>query len=151
MEELREDAVQRMLIKSEVKYMQEIRENFSKQADEIIEKVKRGEKATNLDYFILITTDQKKIDQAIKFDGVKERISKGRIEYSDIDFLINQLGNVGEFNQALRKAFYKRADEVNLTYAQTHPEEFTDEEIQERINKVDEYASMKEIIEENLL
>ena len=151
MKELREDAIEKARIMAEVKFMQANRKNFSKQADEVIEKIKRGEKSRDSDYFILLHTDQKKIDEAIELDNIKERIEKGAIQYKDIDFLLDTLGDVGEFDQALRKAFYRRADEVNLHYAQAHTEEFTDEEIQERIKKVEEHQSMKEIIKENLL
>ncbi len=151
MKEFKEDVIERLRIKAEINYIQSIRTNFSKQADEVFERIKKGEKPTSLDYFILMETDQKRIDQMIKFEGVKERMAKGRIEHNDIDFLIDQLGNVGEFDQAFRKAFYRRADEINLHYAQAHTEEFTDEEIQERIKKVEDHKSMKEIIEENLL
>ena len=151
MKEVKEDAIQKACIMAEVRFMQENRRNFSKQADEVIEKIKRGEKSRDSDYFILLHTDQKKIDEAIELDNIKDRISKGKIKHEDVDFLIKTLGNVGEFDKALHLAMYRRADEVNLIYAQTHPEEFTDEEIQERINKVEEHASMKEIIEENLL
>ncbi len=148
MKELREDAIEKACIMAEVKFMQENRRNFSKQADEVIEKIKRGEKSRDSDYFILLHTDQKKIDEAVELDNIKERYEKGKIEHKDIDFLINTLGNVGEFDLALRKAFYRRADEINLNYALTHKDEFAKEEIQERIKKVEEHASMKEIIEE---
>ncbi len=136
MKELREDAIEKACIMAEVKFMQENRRNFSKQADDVIEKIKRGEKSRDSDYFILLHTDQKKIDEAVELDSIKERIKKGEIEHKDIDFLINTLGNVGEFNQALRKAFYRKADEINLHYAQAHTEEFTDEEIQARIKRL---------------
>ena len=151
MEELREDVIERMLIKSELKFIDEIRVNFSKQADEIVEKAKKGVKLKHIDYFILITTDQNKIDKAITFEDLKERIATGRATYQDVDFLINTLGNVGKFDQAMRKSFYRRVDESNLQYAQTHKEEFTEEEIQERIKKVEEHQSMEEILKENLL
>ena len=150
MKDLREDAIEKACIMAEVRFMQENRKNYSKQADDVIERIKRGEKSRDSDYFILLHTDQNKIDEAVELDNIKERIEKGKIEHKDIDFLINTLGNVGEFDQALRKAFYRRADEINLNYAQTHKEEFTEQEIQERIKKVEEHLLMKEIIEQNL-
>ena len=151
MKELKEDAIEKAYIMAEVKFMQETRKNFSKQADEVIEKFKRGEKLRDSDYFILMSTDQNKINEAIELDNIKERIEKGNIQHKDIDFLIDNLGSTKELDQALRQAFYRRADEVNLYYAQSHTEEFTDEEIQERMRIVEEHKSIKEIIEENLL
>ena len=151
MEELREDVIERMLIKGELKFIDEVRVNFSKQADEIVEKAKKGVKLKYIDYFILTTTDQDKIDKAIIFEDLKERIATGRATHKDVDFLINTLGNVGKFDQTMRKAFYRRVDESNLQYAQTHKDEFTEEEIQERIKKVKEHQSMEEILKDNLL
>ena len=150
MKELKPDAIERTAIMAEVKFMQENRINFSKQADEVIEKIKRGEKSTDSDYFILLHTDQKKIDEAIELDAIKNRIAKGQIQHKDIDFLVDLLGNTKEFDKALRKAFYRRADQMNLHYAQTHPDEFTDEEIQEKAEKLQAHQSLKEILEENL-
>ena len=151
MEELKEDVIEKLRIRSELNYIKTIRTNFSKQADEIVEKIKNGCLPTSLDYFILVTTDQKKIDQAIKFDSIRDKIAKGRIQHEDIDFLVASLGNVGEFKDSLIKSFYKRADENNLIYAQAHKEEFTEEEIQERIKKAQEHQLLEDILEENLL
>ena len=151
MTEVDEEEIKKAFIEAEVKLMQENRINFSKQADDVIERIKKGEKPRDSDYFILFNTDQKKINEAIELDEIKERIKKGKIEYSDVDFLISTLGGVGEFDLALRKAFYKRADEMNLNYALNHKDKFTDEEIQERRKKVEEHQTLTEIIEENLL
>ena len=151
MKELRQDAIEKTAIMAEVKFMQENRINFSKQADEVIEKIKRGEKSTDSDYFILLHTDQKKIDEAVELDAIKNRIAKGQIQHKDIDFLVDLLGDTKEFDKALRKAFYIRADQRNLHYAQTHPDEFSEEEIEEKAKKLQSHKSMKEIIEENLI
>lgn len=151
MEELSEDVIEKIRIKAEVAYLDSIRVNFSQQAEDVYQRIKSGQKPTNLDYFILTTTDQKKIDQAIKFEKVKEKIAKGRIEYKDIDFLIGNLGDVGKFSSVMVESFYTVADNLNLKYAQEHPEEFTNEEIQERIKKVEERRSLNDVLKDDLL
>ncbi len=151
MKELSKDAIEKAAINAEVKLMQECRRNFSKQADEVIEKIKRGEKSNDADYFILLNTDQKKIDEAIRLQDIKDRIAKGRIRHEDIDFLVNLLGNVGEFDKALRNAFYIRGDQMNLMYAQQNPDEFTPEEIEQMKQKLREGRTIKQVLEEDLV
>ena len=150
MEELKPDVIEKLRIESEIKFINGIRTNFSKQADDVFENIKNGKKSTKMDYFILTTTNQKQIDEALKFDSIKQNIGSGKISYEDIDFLINNLGDVKEFDKALRKAFYRKADEINLHYAKTHPDEFTKEEIQEKAEKLQAHQPLNEILEENL-
>ena len=142
--------IERAAIEAEVKFMQECRINFSKQADEVIEKIKRGEKSTDADYFILLHTDQDKIDEAIELQSIKDRMAKGRITHEDVDFLVNMLGDVGEIDKALRNALYIKGDQINYTYAQSHPEEFTQDEINEMQQKVIKSKTIKESIKDDL-
>ena len=151
MAELREDIIERIRIKSELAFIKEIRVNYSKQADDVVSKIKKGAKPTSADYFILQTTDQDKIDNFLKFETIREKISKGRIEYQDIDFLVGSLGDIGEFDKALKQAFYKKIDEQNLNYANEHPDEFSNDEIEEMKRKLESHKTMKEIVEENLM
>ena len=131
------------------KYLLGIRTNFSKQADEVIKKVLNGEQIRNSDIFILTETDQERIDEAIMLDDIQDRQNSGRLTHSDIDFLIKTLGNVGEFDKTLKQAFYRKADEINLTYAINHQDEFTKEEIFKMQQKLLNSQPISEILNEN--
>ena len=65
MKELREDAIEKLRIETELNFIKTFRTNFSKQADEVVERIKNGKKPTDVDYFILQTTDQNKIERII--------------------------------------------------------------------------------------
>jgi len=132
------------------KYLQKIRTNFSKQADEVIKKVLNGKQLRDSDIFILTETDQERIDEAIMLDDIKDRQNSGKISYQDIDFLIKTLGNVGEFDKTLKQAFYRKADEINFTYAINHQDEFTKEEIFNMQQKLLNSKPISQILDENM-
>ena len=148
--ELSENAISNAAIFAEVKFMQENRVNFSAQADEVIEKVKRGEKSNEADYFILLHTNQEKIDEAVQLQDVKDRMAKGRLRHDDIDFLITTMGGVGEFDTALKNAFYIKVDQMNLAYAQEHPDEFEQFEINEMNRRVVNNKSVYDSLQEDI-
>lgn len=129
--------------------LEKTRKNFSKQADEVIKKLASGQVLRDSDYFILFNTDQKQIDEAIMLDDIKDRINKGRIQHSDIDFLVEILGDVGGLENALKNSFYIKADQINLAYANAHPNEFTAEEVLELQQRL-EGKSLKETIKNEL-
>ena len=89
------------------------------------------------------------IEQAIMLDDIKERIEKGRISYDDIDFLVSNLGDVGELDETLRNAFYIKADQINLDYALNHPQEFSELEINSLKQRL-EGKSIKQTIKDGL-
>ncbi|MBE7082839.1 MAG: hypothetical protein E7378_04130 [Clostridiales bacterium] len=110
-------------------HLEETRVNHTPQADAVLEKMKNGQPLRDSDMFILYNTDQKMIDDAIRFDDIQDRKNSGQLTHDDIDFLIDSLGGVGELDTALRRAFYKRADEINYYYALSHQDEFSQEQI----------------------
>lgn len=144
-----QETINKIAIEAEIRFLQKNRKNFSAQADAVIDKLKKQGTLRDSDYFIMFNTDEKQIAQAIELDYIKDRMGNGRLRHKDIDFLINTLGDVGEFDSALRKSFYQKADEINLAYAQTHPEEFTEQEIRNLTKQVGN-KSVQNIIKEEL-
>ncbi len=148
MEEMEVSQIEKINRIANVKFYESIRKNHSAQADEVIKKIKNGETTRESDYITLLTDDQKTIDSAIMFDDIQERIAHGRVTHEDIDYLLDMMGDIGELDQVMRKAFYAKADEINFTYAISHQDEFTEEELVELRKKVQGKSSRLVLKEE---
>lgn len=136
-------------IAAELNFVKINRVNFSKQADEIVEKIKKGIRPTSTEYFILLNTNQEQIDQLIKYDEIVSRMESGRMTYKDVDFLLGMIGPVGELEKPLKNTLYKKLDQVNLGYARENKDEFSEKEIK-ALEKKCKNSTVEETLKEEL-
>ena len=125
----KETLMDKIQIAADLNFVKINRVNFSKQADEIVEKIKKGVRPTSTDYFILLNTNQEQIDQLVKYDEIVRRMESGKMTYKDVDFLLSMIGPVGELEKPLKNALYKKLDQVNLDYAKENKDEFSEKEM----------------------
>ena len=66
--------------------------NFTKEADELLEKIKNGGELTDREAFILNCDDPKKISEYSKFDDIRKQINEDNaITLDDFNFLIDAM------------------------------------------------------------
>lgn len=84
------------------------RKNFSKEADDILEKIKTGHLPDKIEVFTLMCDEPEKVEKYMQMEQLKDRMKMGVISEEDFEYLIGVIGLDFETQNLLRQQFIEK-------------------------------------------
>ena len=82
-----------------------VRQNYSPETDEIMDKIKNGHVPNKIEVFTLMCDEPEKIEKYKMMEELRERVKDGVISEADFEYLIGAVGLDSDIGNLLRQQF----------------------------------------------